>query len=180
MDEIAKQVAIVLQAPVPFFLVMYAILFSAGVWMYNAFEWAYRMRLDKAQFYIEMAKLDQQRAKERESDLEKELKETTEKLATVEKEKEKLTPAGQEALSEATSSVAESKVLVSQIAQANNAVATSLQSGSVSTGRAFLSEPTYSAHRDAAWWSMGGKDSEQARAIRAQIREAERSRGSEG
>jgi hypothetical protein len=51
----AAQFNAVLNAPLAFGLALLAVLFPALWVMWKALEWAYRMRLDKADFYIKMA-----------------------------------------------------------------------------------------------------------------------------
>jgi hypothetical protein len=53
--DLAGQIESVFDAPIPFFLALFAVLSFALVGMWRTFEWAYRMRLDKADFYIKMA-----------------------------------------------------------------------------------------------------------------------------
>jgi hypothetical protein len=53
--DLAAQIDAVFSAPIPFFLALVAILGVALLGMWRALEWAYRMRLEKADFYIKMA-----------------------------------------------------------------------------------------------------------------------------
>lgn len=55
LPDLAGQITYVLDAPIPFFLTLFAVLTFALVGMWRTFEWAYRMRLDKADFYIKIA-----------------------------------------------------------------------------------------------------------------------------
>jgi hypothetical protein len=53
--DLAEQIDSVFRAPVPFFLALFAVLSVSVLGMWRALEWAYQMRLEKAEFYIKMA-----------------------------------------------------------------------------------------------------------------------------
>jgi hypothetical protein len=91
-----SQFSAVFAAPIPFFLALVVV----AALMWRALKWAYDTRLDKANFFIEMAKRDADHFKLREAELISENQVMTDKIAELEKEKASLSDAGQKALAE--------------------------------------------------------------------------------
>jgi hypothetical protein len=109
----AAQLNAVLNAPIAFGLALLVV----GLAMWRALEWAYKMRLEKAEFYIKMADLEN--AKQRDA---------WEKLAEDEKKSRPST--------EARESPPEREVLLSRGQSANNAVTLNLNAARVASSGA--------------------------------------------
>lgn len=112
--DLAAQIDAVFSAPIPFFLALVAILGMALLAMWRALEWAYRMRLEKADFYIKMA--GQEHALREQID---------ERIAELDK---KSTPSA-----EAREAPSEREELIHRRRVANNAVTANLDAAMVAT-----------------------------------------------
>jgi hypothetical protein len=126
----AAQFLAVFSAPIPFILALLAV----GAAMWGIVKWVYETQLRQAKLDIDWARLEIERFKLRRNDLMLENQTKEDKIAKLEKEKARLSEAGQKALAELAYSTGKTDQTLADLDETTDQLETNLDAGSASTG----------------------------------------------